>query len=205
MSVSEPRPYHHGDLRRALIGAAHDLLELEGPDALSLRAVAREAGVSPAAPYHHFKDKNELLAAVADQGFADLAEDLRKTLDATPVAADRISAMGGTYVAFAVRRRPLYRVMIATSRTRDRPPEPGSAHSEVVSLMRSVIAETSGPGATQEDIDLANMAAWAFIHGLADLTTFRILEPVIARVGGGDAFTRAVMEHLRVIVVRPPG
>jgi AcrR family transcriptional regulator len=205
MSLSDSRPYHHGDLRRALISAAHDLLEVEGPDALSLRAVAREAGVSPAAPYHHFKDKGELLAAVADQGFADLGEDLRKILEGTASPADRIGAMGAAYVSFAVRRRPLYRVMIATSRTRDQPPAPGSTHSDVVGLMRSVIAETSGPGATDEDIDLANMAAWAFIHGLADLTTFRILEPVIIRLGGGDAFTRAVMEHLRVIVVRPPG
>ena len=59
------RAYHHGDLRRGLIEAAQRLLEAQGADALSLRAVAREAGVSPAAPYHHFKDKNELLDAVA--------------------------------------------------------------------------------------------------------------------------------------------
>ncbi|WP_397419673.1 TetR family transcriptional regulator, partial [Phenylobacterium sp.] len=57
--TAEPRPYHHGDLRRALVEAARRLLEAEGPSALSLRAVAREAGVSPAAPYHHFKDKAE--------------------------------------------------------------------------------------------------------------------------------------------------
>ena len=65
----DSRPYHHGDLRRALIDAARALLEREGAAALSLRAVAREAGVSPAAPYHHFKDKSELLQAVADEGW----------------------------------------------------------------------------------------------------------------------------------------
>src|ERR1700752_269947 len=63
------KPYHHGDLSRALIDAGRGVLELEGPDALSLGACAREAGVSPAAPYHHFKDKGELLAAVAEQGW----------------------------------------------------------------------------------------------------------------------------------------
>jgi AcrR family transcriptional regulator len=56
-ATAESRPYHHGDLSRALVDAARKILENEGPAALSLRAVAREAGVSPAAPYHHFKDK----------------------------------------------------------------------------------------------------------------------------------------------------
>lgn len=64
-ATAESRPYHHGDLSRALVDAARKILETEGPAALSLRAVAREAGVSPAAPYHHFKDKNDLLEAVA--------------------------------------------------------------------------------------------------------------------------------------------
>src|SRR5580658_11275763 len=69
----EPKPYHHGDLRRALMESADAILEREGPNALSLRAVAREAGVSPAAPYHHFKDKDELLGAIAREGFARLS------------------------------------------------------------------------------------------------------------------------------------
>src|SRR5580658_4253983 len=68
------RPYHHGDLSRALIDAARRILEAEGPAALSLRAVAREAGVSPAAPYHHFKDKTELLEAVAHEGWEALGQ-----------------------------------------------------------------------------------------------------------------------------------
>ena len=70
--TAESRPYHHGDLSRALIDAARKILENDGPAALSLRAVAREAGVSPAAPYHHFKDKVELLEAVAHEGWHEL-------------------------------------------------------------------------------------------------------------------------------------
>ena len=62
-------PYHHGDLRHALIQAAQEILETEGLAALSLRGVARRAGVSPAAPYHHFPDKRALLDAVAERGF----------------------------------------------------------------------------------------------------------------------------------------
>src|SRR5436853_7154633 len=71
---AESRPYHHGDLSRALVEAARRILEAEGPTALSLRAVAREAGVSPAAPYHHFKDKTELLEAVAHEGWEALGQ-----------------------------------------------------------------------------------------------------------------------------------
>ena len=69
-----PRTYHHGDLSRALIVAGRHILETQGPAALSLRAVARQAGVSPAAPYHHFKDKSELLDAVASEGWHALGE-----------------------------------------------------------------------------------------------------------------------------------
>src|SRR5277367_5338303 len=71
---AQVRPYHHGDLSRALVDAARRILEAEGAAALSLRAVAREAGVSPAAPYHHFKDKTELLEAVAHGGWEAMSE-----------------------------------------------------------------------------------------------------------------------------------
>ena len=81
---AEARPYHHGDLSRALVDAARRLLESEGPSALSLRAVAREAGVSPAAPYHHFKDKGELLDAVAHEGWLMLDEALGRAKAAAP-------------------------------------------------------------------------------------------------------------------------
>src|SRR5277367_5140221 len=82
MKAADPatldRPYHHGDLSRALVEAGRRILEAEGPAALSLRAVAREAGVSPAAPYHHFKDKSELLDAVAAEGWHELGDAIAK-------------------------------------------------------------------------------------------------------------------------------
>jgi AcrR family transcriptional regulator len=98
--AAEPKPYHHGDLRRALIDAARRLLEAEGPSALSLRAVAREAGVSPAAPYHHFKDKAELLEAVAQEGWAKLDERLGRAKSVAP-SQDAMTALGVAYVLFA--------------------------------------------------------------------------------------------------------
>src|ERR1700750_2993966 len=95
--VAEARPYHHGDLRRALVEAARRLLESEGPTALSLRAVAREAGVSPAAPYHHFKDKAELLDAVAHEGWELLEQQMAEAKDKA-VGRGQMNALGVAYV-----------------------------------------------------------------------------------------------------------
>src|ERR1700761_9274755 len=96
--TAEARPYHHGDLRRALIEAGRRLLEREGSAALSLRAVAREAGVSAAAPYHHFKDRAALLYAVAHEGNAALTEAIRTAFESTEPGQDRIVAVGLAYV-----------------------------------------------------------------------------------------------------------
>jgi AcrR family transcriptional regulator len=103
-ALNEPKPYHHGDLRRALLRAAIAIIEREGPSALSLRAVAREAGVSPAAPYHHFKDKSELLNAVAMEGFARLKTALVEAFAGSKRDEVR-SALGVAYVEFS-RQQP---------------------------------------------------------------------------------------------------
>src|SRR3979409_2778799 len=101
VQTAQTRPYHRGDRSRALVDAARRLLEAEGPSALSLRAVAREAGVSPAAPYHHFKDKTELLEAVAHEGWDMLDAALAKAKAESPSAAAAISELGVAYVCFA--------------------------------------------------------------------------------------------------------
>src|SRR5205085_8249512 len=108
--TAESRPYHHGDLRRGLVDAARRLLEQEGPTALSLRAVAREAGVSPAAPYHHFKDKAELLDAVAQQGW-DMLNAQMAAAKASTTGRDQLTELGLAYVCFARENPALYRVM----------------------------------------------------------------------------------------------
>jgi AcrR family transcriptional regulator len=105
------KPYHHGDLSRGLVEAGRRILEAEGPDALSLRAVAREAGVSPAAPYHHFKDKGELLDAIAAEGWHELGEALAKGRAKAPDARSALTEIGVFYVCFA----------------RDNPADPGDA------------------------------------------------------------------------------
>ncbi len=105
---------HHGDLRQALISAALDLIADSDADEVTLRAVARRAGVSSAAPYHHFADKNALLAAVARDGFESLGEVQLEVLARPGSPRDRLERLVSGYVLFALRHPTHYRLMFRT-------------------------------------------------------------------------------------------
>lgn len=194
-TVADARPYHHGDLRRALIDAARRILESEGPGALSLRAVAREAKVSPAAPYHHFKDKSELLDAVAHEGWDELGESMAGNGRAVS-DRERVNDIGVAYVKFATANPALYRVMYERSRDKDALPEhvamdDDSAYCQVRDTVRD-----RNPGSSDMDVELATIAAWCAAHGLAEMLGFKQFEPLKAELGGEEAFLRAVLDHL---------
>ena len=185
------RAYHHGDLRRALSEAAQRLLERDGVQTLSLRAVAREAGVSPAAPYHHFKDKNELLDAVARQGWIALSEQ---------VAAARgeggLTSLGMAYVRFARVNRALYELMYA--RIRGQNSLPLGKGGEAYDLIKKQVRQHIGQAASGLDLELATFAFWCLSHGLAEMRGFPRLEALKSQIGGEDTFDRAVLEHMSV-------
>lgn len=197
-AAAESRRYHHGDLSRALIDAARRLLESEGPTALSLRAVAREAGVSPAAPYHHFKDKGELLDAVAHEGWDMLNAKMTEARNAESGLGEKLSALGVSYVHFARENPALYRVMYDASRDKDGLPEhlhddEDSAYCQV----RNTLAE-AGVTLNDVDLELATTAAWAAAHGLAEMVAFKQFDPIKVALGGEDAFLRGVFQHLGI-------
>src|ERR1700746_1786308 len=98
------KPYHHGNLREALLGAAIRLIAEIGPSAFTLREVARRAGVSHNAPYRHFHDKDDLLAAVASQGYGELTEAMLQAAHRYFNPLDRLKHAGLAYIAFALRR-----------------------------------------------------------------------------------------------------
>src|SRR5277367_5299673 len=98
MNIATRTTYHHGNLGPALIAAARELLDSDGPGAVSLREAARRVGVSATATYRHFTDKDHLLAAVAAEGYLEFAEKLR-TVNAS---ADGFSQMGVAYIEFAL-------------------------------------------------------------------------------------------------------
>src|ERR1700750_454713 len=107
MPAEPTRPYHHGDLRPALLRAAVEVIGQSGPAAMSLREVARRAGVSHAAAAYHFGDKAGLLTAVAAEGYPMLTEDLRSARD----TSSGLLEVGVAYVRFAVSHRPHFEVM----------------------------------------------------------------------------------------------
>lgn len=196
-AVADPRPYHHGDLRRALVDAAIRILEREGPSALSLRAVAREAGVSPAAPYHHFKDKGELLDAVAHVGWDALGEAMTAVRGQAPDLSGLMTEIGVAYVRFSQDHPALYRVMYDCSRDKDSLPE-GMQDKEdgAYCLVRNTFRSVAGEDVPEVDIELATIAAWCAAHGLAEMSGFAQFAPLKAAFGGDAGFLRAVLSHL---------
>ena len=188
--ANEAKPYHHGDLRRALVEAAERILENEGPSALSLRAVAREAGVSAAAPYHHFKDKNELLAAIAQEGFELLAQAMREGAAHEEDPRRRLNALGVAYVRFARDNPALYNLMYSTSRERDQ--RAGGPFG----LVKAAMIEAGADAIGAADLELAQIAAWCAAHGLAEMSASREFDAAKARLGGDEAFFAAILSHL---------
>ena len=184
-------PYHHGDLRRALVAAALELLE-QG-DELSLRAVARRAGVSHTAPYHHFRDRRALVAAVAQEGQLTLRDALAeagKGLD----GRERLLESGVAYVRFAVSNPTRFRVMFSAELA-DRSELPelqaacDSAYAELLANVRRVMGES----APEEAVQTRALGAWSTVHGLSMLILDRQVPGVGADPEAAAAVARAVL------------
>ena len=162
--MSKPTaPYHHGDLRAACVRAALELLEEEGATALSLRAVARRAGVSPTAPYRHYSDRDALISAVAAVGYRELAGHLAAAHPA-PSTSDELAAVAVAYVRFALERPALFRVMFGEPCDRDTG-ERIAATTAISEYLGAIVAR-SFPGS---DPGAMSTAIWALVHGLAVL------------------------------------
>lgn len=193
---AESRPYHHGDLRRALVDAARRLLEAEGPTALSLRAVAREAGVSPAAPYHHFKDKAELLDAVAQEGW-DLVSKLMVEAKAGAEGLHQLTALGTAYVCFARDNPALYRVMYDGARDKEALPEDMQHDKDsAYCMVRDTMIEHGANPDDEVHLELASVAAWCGAHGLAEMAGFKQFDHLKEALGGERQFLEAVLHHM---------
>lgn len=159
------RPYHHGDLRNALIGTALKLLETEGVADLSLRRLAREAGVSATAPYAHFADRQAVLAAVAEAGFALLDADLGLAEEAMAEQgpAKQLTALGAAYVGFATDHPALFRLMFGSTLA------DLSAVASVQEAGRATYARIDAAVARLRPEAAAGTACWSMMHGLAVL------------------------------------
>jgi AcrR family transcriptional regulator len=159
----DARPYHHGDLPRVLLEVAVEAIAEVGPAAVSLRDLARRAGVSHAAPAHHFGDKAGLLTAVAADGFRRLAASLRETYEATGSFLE----VGVAYVGFAVTHRAHFEVMFRPELYHPDDPELVRAREQARALLYPPAAEAANE-AGADDVR-AGVAAWCLVHGLATL------------------------------------
>jgi AcrR family transcriptional regulator len=169
---NDARPYHHGDLPRALLEAAVEAIAEVGPAAVSLRDLARRAGVSHAAPAHHFGDKAGLLTAVAADGFRQLAATLRETYE----ASGSFLEVGVAYVRFAVNHRAHFEVMFRPELYRTDDPELVRARDAARVLLYPPATEAHNSPYDGCDVR-AGVAAWSLVHGLATLWLNQNLPP----------------------------
>ena len=201
------QPYHHGSLRAALLDAAEAILERDGFQALTLRAAARAAGVSHAAPAHHFGDLAGLLSDLAATGYVRFhAAVLAEMAAAGPAPADRLHAMGLGYVRFARAHPNLFLLMFRGERLDPQRPALREAMeaaygalAEAASASADAAAAAAPRGATATAASSGRLAditaAWAIAHGLALLVIDGRLRP-LTDDAGVDALVSAALSRL---------
>jgi AcrR family transcriptional regulator len=182
------RPYHHGDLPAALLARAEKTLRERGASALSLRELAREIGVSPAAPSRHFKSKQALLDALALTGFERLAEAIAASQEGAGEAfADRLGAAARAYVDFAVANAALLDLMFSIKHN----PEASEALGAPVHRWSDQLLELIGDGQRQGEVRVGPLErialpVFAALHGYTSLTVSGMLPPEAAEYGLDD-------------------
>jgi AcrR family transcriptional regulator len=166
------KPYHHGNLREALLKAAIRLIAEVGPTAFTLREVARRAGVSHNAPYRHFRDRDDLMAAVAAQGFRELTCAMNEAAAIKSDALERLKHAGLGYVTFALRRPEHFTVMFDAPISKRKHPDSAAAGEESFATLLGFVKGCQDGGKLPSG-DLRQMAllAWTMVHGIAKLGT----------------------------------
>ncbi|MFD3440316.1 TetR/AcrR family transcriptional regulator [Streptomyces sp. NPDC058685] len=189
--MTPERTYHHGDLRRAVLTAALDVIASEGPAALSLRDLARRAGVSHAAPAHHFKDRAGLLTAIATEGYELLATALAE--------AEDLRDLGVRYVRFAAAHPAHFQIMFRPELLRPDDPELLAARERTRSRLRTAV---EGYG---DDPAISSMAAWSMAHGFATLLLAHSLDGPLDGRDPEEAFRALAGEMFRPAGKRAKG
>ncbi len=165
---SEAERYHHGDLRSALVDEGLKRLESAPAEALSLREVARNVGVSATAVYRHFPDKAALLNALSDVGGERMADAFQNAMASAKPGKDAFNAMGGAYVRFALANPSLFKLMMSPDAesgktTGDRKRTRG------MGMLTGALNELSGGKMSSQEQNIRRLQAWSIVHGLAML------------------------------------
>ena len=193
MSTSRPakQRYHHGDLPATLLRAGGKILEKEGVEALTVRALTRRTGVSHAAPYRHYPDREALLAALAAEGFAMLGKAQREA-----AAAGGLRGMGEAYVRFALEHPQRFRLMFGGQLQIARHPALREIATQTFAGLSGALAARV-PGA--QGARDASIAAWALVHGLAQLLLGDRVAPAARNGRSDDQFVRDLLATVRFV------
>jgi AcrR family transcriptional regulator len=190
-SSRSSKAYHHGDLRQALLDATLELIDEHGPEGFTLRAAARKAGVTAGAAYHHFKDKEDLVAAVAEQGFKLFREELTAAAH-KPSASDRERSrnVGVAYVLFATRHPTRFRVMLGFGLlTRSSKAGAAAQAVEAYQLVRDVLIAGLIEGSAEPVSSEEVLGWWSVVHGLA----FLAIDGLLGRAKSAKAIEKVVL------------
>lgn len=197
--------YHHGDLRRTLVAATIELVENGGPDGFTLKSAAQRAGVSDAAPYHHFANKDALLAAVAEEGFRRLCDEMLCAAE-RPRGDSRKKgqAMGVAYVMFAVQHPQWFRLMFGPLLdARGAHPELRREAERTCSLVNRMLA-LGTQGEERRPIPRhVRSRGWALVHGLSVLTIDGQLDVDLRDTRALTRLARSTLQCFELLAVSP--
>lgn len=181
------------DLRESVLRAATEYVAKHGPDGLSIRQVANDAGVSHQAPYHHFGDRGAIFAAIAIEGFQGLSDAMTSAIEkAAP--SERALAIGEAYVEFALRRRGHFRVMFRDDLCSHDDPELRKAADAAFEILLSEARHVAGPRAPEDETRLRAITMWSVAHGLASLLIDGPIHRKLGTLRNQKALIRGVLE-----------
>jgi AcrR family transcriptional regulator len=168
--MRKPKQYHHGNLREVLLQAAIQSIAEVGPGGFTLREVARRAGVSHNAPYRHFHDKEDLLAAVATEGFRELNQEMLDSIKPRSDARERLKCAGLAYVEFALRRPEHFTVMFDAPVSRTENSKLSESGPQAFETLVNFVKACQEHGQLPPGDPLAfALLAWSMVHGIAKL------------------------------------
>ncbi|MGW0180672.1 TetR/AcrR family transcriptional regulator [Nocardia sp. NPDC003345] len=197
--------YHHGALRDELLAASLRLIETEGIAAVSLRRVAREAGVSPGAPYHHFADRAALLADLATQGFRLLAGQLTAARTAAAAPDEALVAICHSYIRFAQDQPGYFRLMFRPELSQpDKHPDTRAAGEAAFDVLAEAVRDCVTAGTLEpERAQSVTITIWALGHGMASLRLDGQLDKRGALLGtSANVLVDSVLDNLDRILGR---